>query len=189
MSNTPSSMATASINTAPAGVDTTVKIRRGRVDCVTLYEVSESELDQLEAGSPATLQLNFAIFCFSMAMTSVTSLLTANFRSDKWMIAFMVATIVGAILGTFFSVAWFRNRNSVQKIIQRIRQRVQTEPTTAAMVNIEGDEHRLSANVALVHTADSNAVVNAPLVSSQLPSKGRSGPPIRPSNTPRPKYT
>ena len=179
---------TPSIDTTPAGVDSTVKVRRGRVDCVTLYEVSESELDQLEAGSPATLQLNFAIFCFSMAMTSGTSLLTANFKSDKWMIAFMVATIVGAILGAFFSVAWFRNRNSVQKIIQRIRQRVQTEPATAAMVNIESDEHRLSANVALVHTSDSNAVVNAPQVSSQLPSKDRSGPPVRPSNPPRHKY-
>lgn len=174
-----------SIDTTPAGVDSTVKVRRGRVDCVTLYEVSESELDQLEGGSPATLQLNFAIFCFSMAMTSGTSLLTASFSSDKWMIAFMVATIVGVILGAFFAVAWFRNRNSVQKIVQRIRQRVQTEPTTATVVNIESEEHRIHADVALVHTA-SNTVINESRTTPLMPR--RSGPPVRPPNPPRPKY-
>ena len=122
----------------PAGVDSTVKIRRGRVDCVTLYEVRESELDQLEAGSPATVQLNFAIFCCSVALMAITSLVTSTgFTSDKWMYVYVIGAVVGVILGGYFFISWFRNKNSVQKIIQRIRQRVQGESEMSTIVNIE----------------------------------------------------
>lgn len=42
--------------------DSYVKVRRGKVESVDLYEIKDSELDILEQGTPATLQLNFAIF-------------------------------------------------------------------------------------------------------------------------------
>ena len=44
-------------------------IRRGSVDFIDVYEVKESELDLLEKGSPATLDLNFAISLFTIAIT------------------------------------------------------------------------------------------------------------------------
>ena len=49
-------------------------VRRGRVDSVDLYEVKENELELLEKGSPASLQLNFSIFL----LTSVLILLIMN---------------------------------------------------------------------------------------------------------------
>ena len=49
--------------------DSFVKVRRGKVESVDLYEIKDSELDVLEQGTPATLQLNFAIFLFSTAFT------------------------------------------------------------------------------------------------------------------------
>lgn len=141
------------IDNNPAGVDSTVKIRRGRVDCVTLYEVGESELDQLEAGSPATVQLNFAIFCLSVSLMAITSLVTADFKSEKWMYVYILGAIVCMVLGGFFLISWVRNKNSIQKIISRIRQRVQAEPQSAAIVKIASADSQISADVALVHSA------------------------------------
>ena len=49
--------------------DEKLLVRRGRVDAVNLYEVKEHELELLEKGAAGTLQLNFAIFLFSIAST------------------------------------------------------------------------------------------------------------------------
>jgi len=39
-----------------------LRVRRGRVESVDLYEIKDSELEIFQRGSPADLQLNFAIF-------------------------------------------------------------------------------------------------------------------------------
>ena len=44
-----------------------VQIKRGRVDSLSLYEITDNELDILTAGSPSSLYLNFAIFLLSRA--------------------------------------------------------------------------------------------------------------------------
>ena len=38
------------------------EIRRARFDRLTIYEVSESELEVLARGSPDSIYLNFAVF-------------------------------------------------------------------------------------------------------------------------------
>ena len=55
----------------PVDNNSIVKIRRGRVSSVDLYEIKDSELDQLEAGSPATLQLNFSIFLLHFSYMAI----------------------------------------------------------------------------------------------------------------------
>jgi len=42
--------------------DSKLRVRRGRVESVDLYEIKDTELDELEKGTPAELQLNFAVF-------------------------------------------------------------------------------------------------------------------------------
>ena len=59
---------------------THVLIRRGRVDSLNIYEVKEHELELLEKGSAGTLQFNFAIFLFSIALTCIIALATADFK-------------------------------------------------------------------------------------------------------------
>ena len=183
-------------NTTPVGVDSTVKVRRGRVDCVTLYEVSESELDQLEAGVPETLQLNFAIFCFSLSITAGTSLVTADFKSEKWMIAFMIAVLVGAVLGVFFIFSWIRNRKSVHELVNRIRQRVQSETSTSAIVSVRDRDgtQELVAGVSIGRMPSIDSPMQKSIVNNEAPQQStplmprRSSPPVRPANPPRTKY-
>ena len=53
---------------------TPLRVRRGRVESVDLYEIKDTELDTLEKGTPADLQLNFAIFLLSLAFSAIASL-------------------------------------------------------------------------------------------------------------------
>lgn len=104
--------------------DSFVKVRRGRVASVDLYEIKDSELDTLEQGSPATLQLNFAIFLFSTAFTSIGALSTATFTSNIVKYSFLFVSIIGIIMGAYLFISWWNNKKSVKITIKRIRGRI-----------------------------------------------------------------
>ena len=104
--------------------ETAFRVRRGRVESVDLYEIKDSELDLLEKGSPADLQLNFAIFLLSTAFASFCSLITATFESQTIKIAFIVITVAGVIVGAYLILAWYRNHTSQRSLCKRIRERI-----------------------------------------------------------------
>lgn len=104
--------------------DVPLRIRRGRVDSVDLYEIKDSELDLLEKGSPADLQLNFAVFLLSLAFSAICSLATATFTNSHVETAFTLIAIVGVVLGTYLILAWRRTRSSVKGLCGEIRRRM-----------------------------------------------------------------
>lgn len=53
------------------------------IDKLTLYAITESELDALERGSPESLFLNLAIGVFSVAISFSIALATAEIDSIK----------------------------------------------------------------------------------------------------------
>lgn len=111
-------------NEIPSVGETPLKVRRGRVDSVDLYEVKENELELLEKGSPATLQLNFAIFLISTAVTSIIAIATTNF---KWPIVetiFVFISLIGLFMGCYLLLSWWRTRTSITKLIKTIRGRI-----------------------------------------------------------------
>src|SRR5882724_6516105 len=107
----------------PNGQDS-FRVRRGRVGSVDLYEVKDSELDILEKGSPADLQLNFAIFLISTAISSISTLVTATFTNPTVRTVFVVVSVVGILLGTYLLISWWRNRTSLKTLCKSIRQRI-----------------------------------------------------------------
>lgn len=104
-----------------------VRIRRGRVDSVDLYEIKDSELDLLEKGSPADLQLNFAIFLLSTAVSSICALATATFDSSRIDSFFNLVAIVGVVIGTYLLLSWYRSHTSHREVCRRIRERIPDE--------------------------------------------------------------
>ena len=102
-------------------------VRRGRVDSVDLYEVKDNELELLERGSPASIQLNFAIFLYSLAFASLTTLITATFNKTIYQTIYVVVTVVGFILGTYFLIMWNKARGSIAEIVKTIRARIPKE--------------------------------------------------------------
>jgi len=111
----------------PAEDQTLLKVRRGRVDSVDLYEIKDSELDLLEKGSPAGLQLNFAIFLLSLAFSAICALTTATFASSKIETVFILVSVVGIIGGCYLLISWCLTRRSVNDLCKRIRDRIPPE--------------------------------------------------------------
>lgn len=114
-------------NTSPKNDETTLVVRRGRVDSVDLYEVKENELDLLEKGSPATLQLNFAIFLFSIALTCIVALSTTTFKWDIVESIFIFSSIIGIFMGTYLLISWWKTRTSISHVIAVIKNRISNE--------------------------------------------------------------
>ena len=56
----------------------TIPVRRGRVDSIDLYEVTEDELQELERGGEASNYLNFALALSSIAVSFSIALGTTN---------------------------------------------------------------------------------------------------------------
>jgi len=117
----------------PGDEQTTVRVRRGRVDSVDLYEIKDNELDLLESGSPASLQLNFSIFLVSIASSAACTLATATFASRIVENIFLFVTIIGFLLGAYLFAAWFRTRSSVKDVCDCIRARIPPEVARPAL--------------------------------------------------------
>lgn len=103
------------------------KIKRGRFDSLNLYEVTEEELQIIEAGSPISIYLSFAIFLISTAVSFLITLLTVKIESLRLFCIFVIICIVGFILGSILFLIWFRNRKDFKKIIAKIKSRLKTE--------------------------------------------------------------
>jgi hypothetical protein len=112
-----------------SGLDS-VKVRRGKVDSLSLYEVTESELQDLERGGPASLFLNFAIFLLSTAVSFLVALLSTDIKSTKIFIVFVLVTLVGFLAGGILLLIWNRSRQSTREIIQKIKDRMPKEYPT-----------------------------------------------------------
>ena len=104
-----------------------LRIRRGRVESVDLYEIKDNELDALEKGTPAELQLNFAVFLLSIAFAAISSLLTTSFPSKTIETIFIVISVSGILIGAYLLIAWSRTRSTVKVLCQRIRERIPPE--------------------------------------------------------------
>jgi hypothetical protein len=102
-------------------------VRRGRVDSVDLYEVKENELELLEKGSPASLQLNFSIFLLSLAFSAVLTLTTAKVNVPILETVYIVIAVVGVLLGLYLLFSWWKTQTSIKKIVAKIRDRIPPE--------------------------------------------------------------
>lgn len=102
-------------------------IKRGRVDSLNIYEITDYELDILEKGSPSSLYLNFAIFLLSTAFSCIFSLGSASFSNETVKVIFIVISVVGILMGMFLLMLWQRSRTSVSFIVKKIKQRIPSE--------------------------------------------------------------
>ena len=107
-----------------SGADFLPAVRRARFDKLTIFEVSEAELDILEKGSPDSIYLNFAIFLLSMAVSFIVALFTTEVKSMAIFVVFVLLAIVGCLGGFFLLIMWLRDRSSVSKCAKTIRSRL-----------------------------------------------------------------
>lgn len=115
----------------------TLRVRRGRVDSVILYEVKENELEILENGEQTNLQLNFSIFLFSISFSGIFTLLTATFTNALIQETFLLISICGFIIGLYLLLIWWKGRSSIKSVIKIIKDRIQPEEIDEGEEEIE----------------------------------------------------
>ena len=114
-------------------------IRRVRIKQLTIYEISDDELKSLEAGSPASIYLNFAIFLISTAISFLVSLVTSTFPSDHIYMIFVLVIAVFFVIGFFLFILWFREHRSISRVAESIRNRVSPEGEPEQISNQSND--------------------------------------------------
>lgn len=100
-----------------------IPVKRGRVSSITLYDVTDYELDQLEKGSPESLYLNFSISLLTTGSSFLLALLTTTITSNRTFDIFVIITIISFISGTVLFILWFRGRKSVKRLVEKIKNR------------------------------------------------------------------
>lgn len=99
-------------------------IVRARVEKLTIFEITEAELESLEGASPESLFLNLAIATLSFAVSFFTSLITATFESIFAFCVFVIICAVCFIAGVTFSLLWWTSRRTGRVVARQIRGRV-----------------------------------------------------------------
>jgi len=100
------------------------RIKKGKVDSLTIYEVTEAELEAIESGSPNSNFLNFGIALISVAISFATTLLTVEIKDIKLFTVFTLMTIVGFVVGGILIFMWYRTKSNIELIFKKIRDRI-----------------------------------------------------------------
>jgi len=102
---------------------TTLKLIRGSLDSLSVYDITDYELDILEEGSPNSIFLNFAVFFASISISFFITLVTVEITSTPIFTVFVVFTVVGAAATLVLFTLWWKTHSKVSELIQRIRDR------------------------------------------------------------------
>ncbi|WP_125334742.1 hypothetical protein [Brucella anthropi] len=105
-----------------------LRIIRGQVDSLSLYEITDYELELLEKGSPSSTYFNFAVFFFSVGVSFLTTLVTVDIESIYVFSVFTCFTIIGLSASTVLFVLWKNTHSSNRALCMKIRARVPTVP-------------------------------------------------------------
>ena len=98
-------------------------IDRVRLDKLTIFEITEAELDAHERGSPESLFFNLAVAAVSIAGSFLVSLLTTTIEDDRTFTIFVVICASDFVSGVSFSLLWWQMRKSLKKVAREIRDR------------------------------------------------------------------
>ncbi len=102
-------------------------IRRATIRSLSIYEVSESELQTLERGSADSTLLTLGIALLSVALSFTATLTTVAIESIRTYAVFVVITVVGYVSGVVLLVLWAPHRRAVSECVRRIRDRMPPE--------------------------------------------------------------
>jgi hypothetical protein len=102
--------------------DRHIETRTHRHGPVATYQVLVEDFDRIESEAASIgSDLTFAIFWLSEAVTSTFAIPTIPATRLHVFATFEVATGIGYALGGYFLWKWFNNRNSLKKLMNKIR--------------------------------------------------------------------
>ncbi len=98
-------------------------IHRVHLDKITIYDITDSELESLERGSPESILLNLAIAVLSIASSFSITLATTEIPSIKIFCVFVIVTVIAYLASFTFGLLWWQKRGSMKSVASIIRSR------------------------------------------------------------------
>jgi uncharacterized membrane protein YciS (DUF1049 family) len=94
---------------------------------LTIYEISEAELEVIERGAPDSPFITLSAFLLSAAISFSIALATTTITSPLISNAFAIVTTVGYLGGLFCLFFWLRNQRTTRSVTRKIRERLLPE--------------------------------------------------------------
>lgn len=110
-------------NTQSQLVNGEIRICRHRINEITIFEITESDLDKLEKGSTTDLFLQFSIALLTLAISTTLTILTVKFNNQHIEIFFICLCIISYIAGLILFFLWRKTHQSIKHLIKEIRER------------------------------------------------------------------
>ena len=102
-----------------------LRIQRGRVDSIIIYEITESELSTLEAGTPTGLLFDLFLCLLTLGISFIVTITTTQITSDRLFSVYTILAIAATIASVICLCLWLRYRKSTKTVIKGIKNRVQ----------------------------------------------------------------
>jgi amino acid transporter len=103
-------------------------IKKGKVDSLTIYEITDGELDTIERGSPNSTFFNIGIALISIAISFLVSLVTVDLTlSRNLFTVFTIVTVVSFVVGVVLMILWVKTKNDVDEVLKKIRDRIKED--------------------------------------------------------------
>lgn len=103
-------------------------IKKGKVDSLTIYEITDGELETIERGSPNSTFFNIGIALLSIAISFFITLVTVDLTlRPKLFTVFTIVTVVGFIVGIVLMILWVKSKNDVDEVLKKIRDRIKED--------------------------------------------------------------
>ncbi len=115
-------------------------IRRARISTLIIYEISDSELDTIARGSPASIYLNLAIFLLTVFISFLITLLTTPPSPNRMFTVFLVIAAISFVGGFTLLCLWVHRYRSTTKMIDTIKNRLPPEGVPEIMT--EEDDNK-----------------------------------------------
>lgn len=106
----------------------TIKVHRGRMDSIIVYDVTDQELQELERGGDGGIYLNFALCLASISASFLIAITTTNIPSDRQFDVFVLVTLASGVGATILGLLWWNCRKSVKTVVHSIKARMPLEP-------------------------------------------------------------
>jgi hypothetical protein len=97
-----------------------------------IYEISEAELEKLEAGPPGQLHLNFALAMLPAALTILITLQSTTILSNRVYLGYLVTFRMLSVQGVISLMRWWVSNRSYGKLIREIKARMPARPPIIA---------------------------------------------------------
>ena len=100
-----------------------LRVNRAKVDSITIYDVTESELIEIESGNAVDWLFNAAIACATTTVSFIVTLTTTKIENVKLFYSYVILTCVSAVSTMVLFINWKVLKGKRDNVIVRIKAR------------------------------------------------------------------